>query len=136
MNETKRLWTSYYGAYKRLPPSHVQVRISRTAPRWWVPAMMMWEPRFAPNDAVWAVRNVPEWEERYLAQLKALEISGELASIVKELPENAVLLCWESSPIGCHRTTLAQFITQRGLAVVMEYDLGKNASNGCKRVLV
>lgn len=94
--------------------------------------MMSWEPRFAPNDAVWAVRNLPEWEDRYLAKLKALEASGELEKIVIGLPENAVLLCWEASPIGCHRTTLAQFITGRGLAIVAEYDL----SDGYKRVLV
>lgn len=105
----KRLWTSYYSATRLLPSDWMQVRISRTAPKWWHPERPGWVPELAPNDAVWAVRWDSRWEERYEEQLDALRQSGAIAAIIDRLPENAVLLCWEKDHIGCHRTALATY---------------------------
>lgn len=134
----KRLWTCYYGAWRKLPARLVQVRISRTAPEWWQPATRRWEPALAPNDFVWAVRDVPEWEERYLLQLDGLRMSGELQRIVDRLPEGAVLLCWEPSPIGCHRTTLGAYLAEKFDVAVAEYPLAGPGqwAGQAKRVLV
>jgi hypothetical protein len=51
-------------------------------------------------------RRLGDWRDAYQRQLQRLFDSGRLAVIVESLPENAVLMCYESDPGACHRSVL------------------------------
>jgi hypothetical protein len=121
----KRLWTTCYGRAKQLPENLVQVQTSRSAPQWWQAKMkaMVWE--FAPIDKIFAMAKtkIGDWRLAYRNQIEALDGKGRLKEIIDELPEGAVLLCWEGDHCECHRKVLAEIITEKGYAEVSEFIL-------------
>lgn len=122
----KRLWTSYYGASRRIPHEWARVQASNTAPKWWSEYPHLFEPELAPEwvRMAWAGKvdaNDPAWEPHYRRQLQHLLESGKLAEIVDRLPKNAVLFCHEADHNTCHRKVLAEFLTANGLAEVSEF---------------
>ena len=119
----KTLWTACFGRAKAIPPHLYQVRTSRGVPEWWKPAHRIDALPLAPTQAVMAAaRAGRNWQAMYRAQLEALYRSGVLERVIDQLPENAVLLCFEGDPRECHRSILAAYLVEKGLATVKEYE--------------
>lgn len=119
--EMKKLTTTCYGRTRQLPPTVVQVQTSRMAPPYWDAEhkAMVWE--FAPTKEILAAsKRGEDWRTMYRWQLTQLASSGRLRELVEGLPDGAVLLCYEGDPKDCHRSILAEFINQTGLAIVTE----------------
>ena len=57
--------------------------------------------------------NKEEYTRLYLKQLK--ELTAE--KIIELIPEDAILLCYESSEKFCHRHLLAEFLKQHGIDI-------------------
>ncbi len=120
----KTLWTSCYGRARALPQEFPQVRTSRGIPEWWKPKRRIDAMALAPNQAVFAASNANpprNWKAMYRTQLDSLWKSGVLERVVSQLPENSVLLCFEANPLDCHRSILAAYLVEKGLATVKEY---------------
>jgi uncharacterized protein (DUF488 family) len=45
-----------------------------------------------------------------MRQLVSLLERGVLASLVEQMPEKCVLMCWEDDPRTCHRLIAANFL--------------------------
>ncbi len=120
----KTLWTACYGRARALPPDFPQVRTSRGVPEWWKPIRRIDALPLAPDASVFAAAkaNPPRnWQAMYRKQLDMLYKSGVLEKVINQLPENAVLLCFEADQRECHRSILAAYLVEKGLAVVKEY---------------
>lgn len=116
----KTLWTACYSRARTIPPEFTQVRTSRGVPRWWTPARRVDAMPLAPNAAVFAAAKA-DWQAAYRRQLDDLYRTGVLERVVASLPDNAVLLCFEVDARECHRSILAAYLVEKGLAVVKEY---------------
>ena len=120
----KTLFTACYSHAKTLPPEFPQVRTSRGVPEWWNPKHRIDALPFAPSQAVFAAAKADpprNWKAAYRAQLDGLFKSGVLERVVSNLPENSVLLCYEHNPLDCHRSILAAYLVEKGLANVKEF---------------
>ena len=121
----KQLWTTCYARAGKMPHDWLKVQTSNVAPKWWQPANRTFLPDLAPEAMrkVWAGAKMTdgEFDADYIRQLNRLLRSGKLRQMIDGLPENAVFLCYEADCADCHRSTLAQFINQNGLAQVDEW---------------
>jgi hypothetical protein len=113
----KKLFTSYYG---RRNKDRVPVQISSYAPKSWNPPGKRFEASLVWRHFRDRKTFEGDWRDDYREQLEEMLASGELAKIVERLPEGAVMLCWEKDCTTCHRTELANFVNQHGLAHVEE----------------
>lgn len=109
------IYTSCYGRLKKIKadPNVHPVAISVGVPRWYKgPA----EKRLAPTRAM--LKMPPElYNEHYqriLDQLNPFEM-------VEAVGNGAVLLCWESPDVRCHRRFVAEWIESATGLVVPEY---------------
>jgi len=118
----KTLYTACYGRARALPPDFTQVRTSRGIPEWWHPARRIDALPLAPSPQVMSASKVGRpWQPIYRQQLELLYRSGVLEKVIDGLPENSVLLCFESDPRDCHRSILAAYLVEKGIATVKEY---------------
>lgn len=120
----KRLFTSYYGAWRLIPQAAAAVQVSNSAPEWF-PRALQRALELAPRwmKKAWAGRvgvDDPAWVGDYTAQLEELEASGRLAEIMAEIPDGAVMLCYEKDASTCHRSVLGRFLEQHGYCTVRE----------------
>jgi len=124
----KKLFTSFYHRSPWLNPRALQVQTSRTAPKNWSPNRRMVCMELAPSAAILEMsrKRLGDWRDAYRRQLQRLLDSGRLAKIVQQLSPEAILLCYESNPEDCHRSILASFLTEHGLAEVVEAPSGSS----------
>ena len=86
------------------------IAISCSVPSWYTGARMQ---SLAPTwTMVNAIRNdlidEREYTRLYLALLRERELTAE--SIIKLIPDNSILLCYESPGEFCHRRVLAEWL--------------------------
>ena len=131
----KKLMTTCYGRVRLLPPGALQVQTSRMAPSYWDAQFkaMVWE--FAPaREILTAAKRGEDWRTMYRWQMARLSESGRLHQLIKELPDGAVLLCYEADPCDCHRSILAEIINATLLAEVTEFPFTPRAKKDkCSR---
>jgi uncharacterized protein YeaO (DUF488 family) len=118
----KTLFTSCYGRSKWFPKGATQVRISCGIPWWWKPTAFD-AIALAPEPPTWAAYKAgKDWTAPYREQLKRLQTTGDLAALVESLPDGAILLCHEADWTECHRKVLADYLNEKGLAAVTEFE--------------
>lgn len=113
----KHFVTTCYGRVSKLPKGTRLVQTSNGAPDFMSRMGSLFEPDLTPE----AFRNKTDFRVEYPKQLERLYRSGKLQKIVERLPEGAALLCFEADHCDCHRKILAEFLTNKGLAVVSEF---------------
>lgn len=93
--------------------------ISRGMPRWRTPYRYRLLRLLAPSREAFALRNDNEFDQAYVAGLKAIGIE-KIATVLRHLSEEhggkpLVLLCYEDVHAGqaCHRRTLARWIEEK-----------------------
>ena len=109
------LYTSNFARSGKLPNS---ISIARSSPYWWSDR----RPRYLAlvPEAVWLSLSGTEYDahfNRLLEQLDARTVIADLAKLVAP-HQQAVLLCFESPGIRCHRRRVSQWIeSETGLVV-------------------
>ncbi|WP_306010493.1 hypothetical protein [Bacillus sp. MMSF_3328] len=106
----KKIYTSYYANVKNLPSNMVPVGISVGKNKWFN----------GPNDLrlapTWAMMKMDreDYDKAFFAKLSKLDAK----KIYDELPDNAVLLCYEKFNDWCHRRAVAEWLeTELGIEV-------------------
>lgn len=107
-----QIYTSNYASVKKIPEGFQPIAISVGPPKWFKGTV---DKRLAPS---WAMMKKPraDYDRLFAAQLKKLDAK----QIISELPENAVLLCYESHNDWCHRRMVAEWLEQELDIVVPE----------------
>lgn len=124
----KRLLTTCYGRVKHLPAGTLQFQTSNTSPEWWQPPTKRAALELAPRE-FWKARSNPEqtqgihWKARYREQLEDMLKDGSLRKVLESIPDGSAILCYESSCVDCHRGVFADFVNEKGLAEVREFDV-------------
>jgi hypothetical protein len=113
-------------SYRAFEPSMgLAVSISLGRPHWPLPYRIAAE---VSELKPWGLLDAPDWAERYLARLDEIgpdRISRRLESLCAQTAsvptvgniadvgrERLVLLCFEKSPAGCHRSLAARWLSE------------------------
>lgn len=98
------IYTSNYASIKKIPEGFTPIAISVGPPRWFKGTV---DKRLAPS---WAMMKKPraDYDRLFANQLSKLDAE----QIVSELPENCVLLCYESHNDWCHRRMVAEWLEE------------------------
>lgn len=106
----KKIYTSYYANVKNLPSNMVPIGISVGKNKWFT----------GPNDTrmapTWAMMKMDResYDKAFFEKLSKLDAK----KIYDELPDNAVLLCYEKFNDWCHRRAVAEWLeTELGIEV-------------------
>src|SRR5690348_8037220 len=91
------------------------VAISQGVPRWYKGRRYM---PLAPAKWLLKAKDPDLFDREYRKQLDALEPK----QVAEELRPDAVLLCWESFNVRCHRRLVAEWLEERLGIVVPELD--------------
>lgn len=59
----------------------------------------------------------PEYEQRYLEKLMALDAHAVVPKLREKYGPSPILMCHCLTPVQCHRTVLARWLTQHGFEV-------------------
>jgi hypothetical protein len=96
------IYTSNYASVKKIPEGFEPIAISVGPPKWFRGTV---DKRLAPS---WAMMKKPraEYDRLFANHLSKLDAK----KIISELPENAVLLCYESHNDWCHRRMVAEWL--------------------------
>lgn len=125
------LYTSYISNMKNLPDGKM-VLITRWAPKSLDLSKFndaSWEPILAPADSLLAsykngamtkVEMLNKYKEYLNNSLAVNEICLELSKAIKD-GENVYLICYEKEVFDCHRSVLAQYISDKYDIPWMEY---------------
>lgn len=120
------IYTSYFGALKRLPEGAVVVSIARYSPRWFRGSAAA---EFAPPADLLApgvgdAEFDKGYRDRVLSVLSDADVERVLSSAVPATRDGApvwesqtdhvVLTCYEADPLMCHRSALARELSSRG----------------------
>jgi len=104
--------TSYFGKYK----GENAIAISLRTPKWFKGKHL---PQLAPDQRLlydWKLQNINE--KKYTKRFKNLIHSRNIfPEIIKSIPEDAVLLCWEKTGRFCHRNIIAELFRKHGVDV-------------------
>jgi Protein of unknown function, DUF488 len=116
----KTIYTSYYANVKKLSPVMVPIGISRGNNRWF---SGQYDKRLAPT---WPMlkKSREEYDRMFLDYLESLDAQ----QIYDELPDNAVLLCYEKYNDWCHRRAVAEWIERKLGIEVCEVGLKREES--------
>lgn len=115
--ESEIMFTSNFARVKRLPDELRPVGIAIKPPWYWKGPN---EFRLAPTSAMLSMelKHYNVGFRRILAKLDAHELHESLG-------ENAVLLCWESPGVSCHRRMVAEWFETKLGIVVPEYGFAR-----------
>ena len=91
------------------------VAISRGVPRWYKGRRYM---PLAPPRSLLNAKDPELFDREYRKQLGALDAN----QVAADLGRDAVLLCWESFNVRCHRRLVAEWLEQKLGIVVPELD--------------
>ncbi|USK77738.1 DUF488 family protein, N3 subclade [Peribacillus frigoritolerans] len=96
------IYTSNYASVKKFPEGLEPIAISVGPPKWFNGTV---DKRLAPS---WAMMKKPraEYDRLFANHLSKLDAK----KIISELPENAVLLCYEAHNDWCHRRMVAEWL--------------------------
>ena len=103
MSQTK-IFTSYFGRLKQFPPSLEPIAICAGPPRWYKGRVMSCLAPTRPMIKMGPAQYIPLYEG-ILARLNPEDV-------LKEIGNNAILLCWESSGEFCHRRMVARWLEE------------------------
>lgn len=106
------MMTSNYARIRQIPEGMVPVSISIKPPYWWGKSRRHYPP-LCPTTAMLKMTpaDYDVLYEQILAKLDPAEVFAELG-------DNAVLLCFESPNVKCHRRWVAQWLeTSLGIVV-------------------
>lgn len=101
--------TSNFARSARHPDA---VAIARGLPPWY--HGLTYEPLAPPRH--WLSLPTLEYHRRFMARMEKLSPH----QVMTELGENAVLLCWESPNVLCHRRYVAEWLEERVGMVIPE----------------
>ena len=79
---------------------------------------------FAPPRWLLKAKDPELFDREYQQQLEALDAK----QVAEELGANAILLCWESFNVRCHRRLVAEWLEEKLGIVVPELGHGRNDS--------
>jgi hypothetical protein len=107
------IYTSNYASIRKLPAHLTPVSISVGVPKWFKGHV---EKRLAPT---WVMMKKPRevYDSMFAEALSKLDAER----IVKSLPENPVLLCYEAHNDWCHRRMVAEWLENEMGIVVPEW---------------
>ena len=100
-----RIFTSYFGRLKHFPSSLETIAICAGPPRWYNGRAMSC---LAPTRSM--IRMEPA---QYIPLYKGILDSLDPDEVLKEIGNNAILLCWEGSGKFCHRRMAARWLEER-----------------------
>jgi uncharacterized protein YeaO (DUF488 family) len=108
--------TSYF-ANRRAAADPQAVAISRGVPRWF--KGRVYDPLRPSWKLVQGAKSGELSHEEYERRYRAEVLEGlDPATVVRELGDDAVLLCWERPDAPCHRRLVARWLEERlGIAV-------------------
>jgi len=111
------MFTSNFARMRQFPPELRPVAISIGIPRWYKGAR---ELRLAPTreSLPWPRPKFDPFYDSILARL-------DPAALYAALGDNAVLLCWESANIWCHRRRVAEWFEEALGVVVPEFGFNR-----------
>lgn len=120
MKMTKKIYTSYYANVRNLPPEMKPIGISVGKNKWFEGP---YDLRLAPT---WAMMKSPRgvYDSLFFKQLAKLDAK----KIYDELPDNAVLLCYEVYNDWCHRRAVAEWLERELGIEVCEHGLKREES--------
>jgi hypothetical protein len=134
----KKIYTSYYANVKKLPPELVPIGISQGNNRWFNGP---YRKELAPTWAMLKM-NQEDYDKEFFKILSRLDAK----KIYNDLPDNAVLLCYEKFNDKCHRRAVAEWLEAELGIEVTEWGLEREecfpyaecceANKGKKRVPV
>lgn len=131
----KTFYTSCWGRSKSFPAGRQIVQISSTKSRF----LGKLETTFTPDLVPWTFgQKLPAdvWKPAYQRQLESLHAQGKVERIISSLQDGAILCCYEGDANDCHRTVLANFLTENGLAAVQELIVpNKNAAASAAKMV-
>lgn len=114
------MYTSNFARLRRLPEGLRPISIALSSARWYKGAR---EGRLAPARAMLDMAR-PDYDRAFQEILDGLN-PGEL---YEQLGDNAVLLCWESPGIWCHRRLVAEWFEDALGIVVPEFGFARDAT--------
>lgn len=109
----KNIYTSNYASVKKLPEGYVPIAISVGPPKWFNGKV---DKRLAPT---WEIMKKPRAVYDDLFSKRLNELNPQ--KLYDELPDKAVLLCYESHNDWCHRRMVAEWLEENLNIVVPEY---------------
>ena len=107
------MFTSNFARIRRFPPELRPVAISIGIPHWYKGAR---ELRLAPTR-----ESLPWPRERFDPFYNSIVAALDPEALYAELGDNAVLLCWESPNVWCHRRRVAEWFGDALGIVVPEF---------------
>ncbi|USK72665.1 DUF488 family protein, N3 subclade [Peribacillus asahii] len=107
------IYTSNYASINKFPEGYRPIAISVGPPKWFNGPV---DKRLAPS---WAMMKKPraEYDRLFAEQLNKLDAK----KIASELPDKAVLLCYEAHNDWCHRRMVAEWLEKELDIVVPEF---------------
>lgn len=108
--QARTLYTSNYARNGQHPKA---VAISRGVPPWYKGARCL---ALAPTRAM---LDLPR--EQFHLRMAAILATLDPAEVLASLPDGAILLCWESPRVACHRRMVAEWFESKTGLVVPEF---------------
>jgi uncharacterized protein YeaO (DUF488 family) len=125
-----KIYTSYFGNYKNIPPNYQCISIANSKPDGL--CISKWEDVVPPWGIVQKIKSHEmtgaEYREEYYKKLNSKPPIKYFEYLDKYSDQEAiVLLCWEKNFYDCHRGLLAYFLTYIGRPVdTLEYEPSMN----------
>ncbi|WP_212031238.1 DUF488 family protein [Cytobacillus depressus] len=116
----KKIYTSYYANVKKLSPEMVPIGISQGNNKWFKGQYMK---ELAPTWPMLKM-NQEDYDKEFFKILSKLDAR----EIYDNLPDNAVLLCYEKFNDKCHRRAVAEWLEKELGIEVCEYGLKREES--------
>lgn len=122
MEESMKIYTSYFGIANKFPPNFTLVSIALKTPDWFKGKTY---PHLAPSSSILSqykqCQNQSVYVERYtndiLSKLDFDTVIRDLKKLSSE-NENIVLLCYEKSNEPCHRHIVSKWMRDNGIDCV------------------
>lgn len=106
-----KLYTSYFGNYRNIPPEYQCVSIANSKPKIGVPTWMDVVPDWSDVEAFKKQKMTAlEFTMRYIHKLDSKPAIQYLNYLKSFSSDTIVLLCWEKHYFDCHRLLLADWL--------------------------
>lgn len=120
---TKRLYTSYFNYIKE----HLELlkacySIARFNPSWYAGGVIF-ELR-PPVDLLYAYKTGTIKDSVYIYHYNQLLNELDAGDLLKKIPNEAILICYELPGMFCHRHLVADWLNKTGLVRIGEIDYG------------
>lgn len=120
--QIKKIYTSYFGNYRNIPPEYQCYSIANSKPRLHIPTWVDVVPDWKNVNALKHQTITPtEFAIQYLSKLNKLSDEKLLDFLSSINSEVLVLMCWESHYFDCHRMLLAYWLSKKLNMQIEEY---------------